>query len=163
MKTAILLLAASFAVGNAWAFDSEQQNLSYSIGVRVARMMDAKKKSIVDPNAVAQGLKDAAVGSTLKYSDQDVYRFLARYASKNNNVRANELLSADKNMLSYSIGSGFGKTMFSWSKKLDSDLVAQGLVDGLKGVGTAISEQKMDQALANNAEAVLKNANPTVR
>jgi hypothetical protein len=139
----IALVAAIVLSDSALAFTTQAQNLSYSIGVYVARNLGPAKQHFLDPNAVAQGLKDATAGSALKYSDTNIKGFSASYDAAAGAVARTKLMSANKDLISYSEGANFGKSMLATKRQYDFDLVAQGIVDGLKGAHPALTEQQM--------------------
>src|ERR1022692_3778112 len=107
-RLSIVLIAAIVLVDYAQAFDTELQNSSYSVGVFIGRSLGQVKQRSVDPNAVAQGLKDAATGTTLRYTDKNVSDFTALHAATANAVARNKLWAANKDLLSYSVGANIG-------------------------------------------------------
>jgi hypothetical protein len=139
----IALVAATVLSDSAPAFTTQAQNLSYSIGVYIARNLGPAKQHFLDPNAVAQGLKDATAGRALKYSDTSIKAFSASYHVAADTAARTKLMSANKDLISYAEGANFGRSMLATKRQYDFDLVAQGIVDGLKGAHPALTEQQM--------------------
>jgi hypothetical protein len=142
------LVAAILLSDRALAFTTQSQNLSYSIGVYIARNLGPAKQHFLDPTAVAQGLKDATAGSALKYSDTNIKGFSASYHAAADTAARTKLMSANKDLISYAEGANFGKSMLATKRQYDFDLVAQGIVDGLKGAHPALTEQQMQKLVS---------------
>jgi len=147
-RTLIVSVAAFVLAQYAQAFDTELQNSSYSVGVFAGRSLGPVKQRFVDPNLVAQGLKDAATGSALKYSDRNVSDFFSSYAATANAAARTKLWNANKDLISYSAGSNIGKAMLASHQPFDAELVRQGVIAGLTGKALVLPEPQMKSLLA---------------
>lgn len=77
--------AAKPAAKSSGALKTEQQKVSYAIGLNIANNLKQMKQQAgfaVDADLVAQGLKDALAGSKLKMSNEDVQATMQAFSQK---------------------------------------------------------------------------------
>jgi FKBP-type peptidyl-prolyl cis-trans isomerase FklB len=90
---ALLFLAACRAGDRPGSLEKEKDKVSYAIGVEMSR--DVKRERIeVDPELVAQGLKDGLAGKTLLLSDIELRDTVAAF---NNARKESARAAADEN------------------------------------------------------------------
>jgi hypothetical protein len=158
MRTFIVLVVVVLYAGSVWAFSMDEQNLSYGIGVHIARSIDANQRSLIDPAATARGFVDGISSRELKYTERDIRSLSSKYAASTDLQAHNNLSEVNRDILSYTIGASIGasivRSMFLGQQALDFNYVARGLGDGLRGSATEIPEQQIEQLFFDRSQTL---------
>lgn len=149
-----IMVALIIFVDRAQAFDTEQQDLSYSVGIGIVHMMPPVQRAFVEPGALVLGLKDAIANRLPKYSEQQLNQFTSTILDQRDKTERSRMLASNKDLLSYWMGSNIGKAMITNKKQYDFDRLEQGMVDEFAGAPHAISIKQMAKVLkdANQRE-----------
>jgi hypothetical protein len=153
MKFSAILLGMLAAVSNnAFAFDTEQQDLSYSVGISVAHLMPQEARALINVSSFVQGFRDSAAKSTLEYTQNQFNALLAAIPSGSDKVQLRSVMAANKDLYGYWLGMNIANAMIISKKDYDFGMVAQGMLDELTGSKQQITTQRLEQVLGEAAQ-----------
>lgn len=150
------LIALTVFADCAFAFDTEQQDLSYSVGIGIVHMMTPERRALIDSNALVLGFKTAIANAPPKYTPAQIDKFISTVLSPSDKSERSRILSSNKDLIGYWMGSNIGKAMIISKKTYDFNLLAQGMADEFTNVPRAISTQRLSQVLQNEAQKELQ-------
>jgi hypothetical protein len=145
----IAFMAFSHSFCKAQAQTTELQDLSYSVGVALAHVMQPAVRASVDPSSYVSGISDTIGKKTPKYSQQQVNQVLSSIDNAADKDARAKMITANKELLSYSMGASIAKAMMLSNKPYDFDLLGQGFTDEFNGAKYRISTQQMTKAFAD--------------
>jgi Domain amino terminal to FKBP-type peptidyl-prolyl isomerase len=143
------LIALIVFVDGALAFDTEQQDLSYSVGIGIVHMMTPERRALVDPNALVLGFKAAIANAPPKYTPEQINKFISTVLGPSDKNERSRIMAANKDLLGYWMGSNIGKAIIISKKTYDFNLLARGMSDEFANVPHAISTKRLAQVLEN--------------